>query len=192
MPKMNNGKVYVCPVSHAWGLDNIFRRLLQDPLKILAPHVKDGMTVLDIGCGPGFFTVAMAELVGDSGRVIATDLQDGMLEKLGKKIRGTQLEKRIMLHKCKEDSLNVPDKADFALAFYMVHEVPDHKGFFNELFSVVKPSGKFLIVEPKVFHVSKKEFEKTVNAGVKAGFNALPGPGMFLGRTVILERPNNL
>lgn len=188
---MNDRKVYVCPASHAWGLDNRFRRLIQDPLRILAPYVKDGMTVMDIGCGPGFFTLAMAELVGESGRVIAADLQEGMLKKLAKKIRGTQLEKRIMLHKCEEDRLNVPDKADFALAFYMVHEVPDHEGFFRELFSVVKPSGKFLIVEPKVFHVSKKEFEKTVNAGVKAGFKAMPGPGMFFGRTVILERPDN-
>ena len=44
------------------------------------------MTVLDVGCGPGFFTLDMARLVGPSGRVIAADLQEGMLEKLGQKI----------------------------------------------------------------------------------------------------------
>jgi ubiquinone/menaquinone biosynthesis C-methylase UbiE len=39
------------------------------------------MTVLDIGCGPGFFTIDMARMVGDSGRVIAADLQAAMLQK---------------------------------------------------------------------------------------------------------------
>jgi len=58
----------VCPVDLSGGLDNIFRRWLQNPQKILLPHVKEGMAALDFGCGPGFFTLAMAELVGPTGR----------------------------------------------------------------------------------------------------------------------------
>lgn len=188
---MNKAKIHVCPVSHAWGLDNRFRRLIQDPVKILAPYVKEGMTVMDIGCGPGFFTLAMAELVGESGHVIAVDLQEGMLEKIDRKIRGTKYESRITLHRCEEGSINVTDKVDFVLAFYMVHEVPDRTIFFKEIFDLFKPKGQFLVVEPKIFHVSKREFEKTVDFGVKAGFKALQGPRMYFGRTVILERPNN-
>lgn len=186
-----NNRDNVCPVSHAWGLDNLFRRLIQDPVKILAPYVREGMTALDIGCGPGFFTVAMAELSGGSGRVIAADLQEGMLKRLGNKIKGTHLEKRIMLHRCEKNRLNITEHADFALAFYMVHEVPDQTAFFRELFSVIKPSGKILIVEPKVFHVTKKEFERTIDTGVRAGFKVLTGPRMFFGRTAVLERPDN-
>ncbi|KAB3547857.1 MAG: SAM-dependent methyltransferase, partial [ANME-2 cluster archaeon] len=48
---------HVCPVESAGGLDNRVRRLLQNPQKILGNYVKEGMTALDLGCGPGFFSV---------------------------------------------------------------------------------------------------------------------------------------
>lgn len=47
----------ICPVEAAGGLDNRFRKILQDPQKILKPYLRDGMQILDLGCGPGFFTV---------------------------------------------------------------------------------------------------------------------------------------
>lgn len=186
---MNRRKDHLCPVSHAWGLDNIFRRMLQNPAKILAPYLNEGMSALDLGCGPGFFTLAMAELVGESGHVIASDVQEGMLQKVDKKITGTKLEKRITLHRCEKDGINLQRRVDFALAFYMVHEVPDRALFFNEIFDILKPSGRFLVVEPKMFHVSEKEFKDTVNDAVAAGFKAFKGPGIPFSMTVILERP---
>ena len=77
---MSDGNKRVCPVERAGSLDNRFRRWLQDPRKILSPHIKEGMTVLDLGCGPGYFTIDIAQMVGKSGRVIAADLQEGMLK----------------------------------------------------------------------------------------------------------------
>jgi len=58
------------------------RRLGQDPVKILSPYVREGMTVLEPGPGMGFFTIPLARLVGPSGRVIAVDLQPKMIESL--------------------------------------------------------------------------------------------------------------
>ena len=55
------------------------------------------MTVVDMGCGPGFFTVEMAKLLNGGGTVIAADLQEGMLEKVRQKIAGTALEQRVRL-----------------------------------------------------------------------------------------------
>lgn len=88
---MGLGKTRVCPVEMAGSLDNRIRRWVQDPQKILAPYIAEGMTVLDLGCGPGFFSIDMAQMVGKSGRVIAADLQEGMLQKLRDKIQGTEL-----------------------------------------------------------------------------------------------------
>src|SRR5690606_36681330 len=82
----------VCPVACAGTLDGVFRRWLQSPRRILSPYIREGMTVLDFGCGPGFFTVTMAELVGPTGHVIAADLQEGMLDLLESRIRGSRLE----------------------------------------------------------------------------------------------------
>ena len=132
----------VCPVERSGSLDNMFRKWFQNPRKILAPHVREGMTVMDIGCGPGFFTVEMAFMIGESGHVIACDLQEGMLDKLRNKIRGGELESRIVTHLCQTGRLGVTEEVDFALAFYMVHEVPDKEGFFAEVYSVLKPGGR--------------------------------------------------
>jgi hypothetical protein len=53
--KMKEDKNRVCPVELAGSLDNRFRRWIQNPYKILSPYVKEGMKVLDVGCGPRFF-----------------------------------------------------------------------------------------------------------------------------------------
>lgn len=171
----------------AGSLDNRMRRWVQNPQKILQPFIAPGMTVLDIGCGPGFFTLDMARMVGGSGRVIAVDLQEGMLHKLRAKIRGTELEERIILHRCAESGIGVTEKVDFALCFYVAHELPDQRAFFAELLSILKPKGRALLVEPP-FHVSKREFEETVRMAGEAGFRPAAGPKVFLSKTALLEK----
>lgn len=177
----------VCPVSHAGTLDNRLRRWLQNPRQILSPFVRDGMTVLDIGCGPGFFTLEIAHLVGASGRVIASDQQEGMLAKIRAKIRGSELEPRIILHQCREDRIGISTPVDFALAFYMVHEVPDQAAFFREIGSILKPGGQLFVVEPPL-HVSHKAFAATVATARAAGLTPLPGPKILLSKTAILRK----
>ena len=183
----NDGKNRICPVEIAGSLDNKMRRWLQDPRKILRPHIVEGMTVLDLGCGPGFFSVDIAQMVGKSGRVIAADLQEGMLRKLRDKIQGTELEERITLHKCVKNKIGLSEDVDFILAFYMVHEVPDQGGLFHEMTSTIKQNGRVFIVEPP-FHVSKTAFEETIRKARDAGFTPVERPKVFLGRTVILKK----
>ena len=166
----------VCPVELASSLDNKIRRWLQNPHKILAPYIKEGMTALDIGCGPGFFSIEMAKMVGASGKVISADLQEGMLQKLGNKIRGTELEKRIKLVKCDNDKINVFERVDFILAFFMVHEVPDKNSFFSQLKDILNERGQLLLVEPKLFHVSREAFELTTKVAENNGFKVYQGP----------------
>ena len=69
---MGEKNEHVCPVEKAGGFDSGIRKLLQRPKKILGNYAREGMTVLDLGCGPGFFSVEMAEMVGASGKVIST------------------------------------------------------------------------------------------------------------------------
>jgi ubiquinone/menaquinone biosynthesis C-methylase UbiE len=177
----------VCPVALAGGLDNRIRRWFQNPLTILKPYIKEGMTVLDIGCGPGFFSIPLARLAGKPGRVIAADLQEGMLQKLRSKIKGTELEDRITLHQCKEDKIGVTEKVDFILAFYMVHEIPNQLNFFNELASILEPNGRVFVVEP-LFHVSKKAFEETVQLARNAGLLPIERPSVIFSRAVIFGK----
>jgi ubiquinone/menaquinone biosynthesis C-methylase UbiE len=143
------------------------------------------MTVLDLGCGPGFFLIEIAKMVSDSGKVMAADLQEGMLEKVEKKIKGTDLEQRFEIHKCQDDKIGVTEKVDFVLAFYMIHEVPDQDKLFGELRSILKPEGKIYIIEPKL-HVSKKSFERMINRLINIGFEIIDRPKIFFSRTVLL------
>ena len=182
----------VCPVEKLGRLEIGLRKWLQNPNKILRTYINEDMIVLDIGCGTGFFTVEIAKMVGRSGKVIAADLQKGMLIKLKNKIRGTEIEKTIRLHKCQEDRIGIAEKVDFIVAFYMVHEVPDQKKFFKDIMSTLKPNGRFLIVEPKYFHVSKRNFKKTVRDAMDVGFKPVEKLRVFLGRAIVICRPSSL
>jgi len=184
---VSNRNNRVCPVERAGSLDNRIRRWLQNPQKILKPYIEEGMTVLDVGCGPGFFSIDMAQMVGKSGRVIASDLQEGMLQKVSDKIKGTELEKRITLHKCEENKIGVSEHVDFVLLFYMVHEIPNKEEFFNEIGTILSPNGQVLIVEPP-FHVSKSAFEETVRKARDTGFTDVEGPTVLFSKTVILKK----
>jgi ubiquinone/menaquinone biosynthesis C-methylase UbiE len=181
-----NQKSRVCPVSLAGSLDNRIRRYLQNPRKILGPYIEEGMTVLDIGCGPGFFSMELAQMVGKSGRVIAADLQEGMLHKIRDKVQGTELEERIKFHKCETNRLGLSENVDFVLAFYMVHEVPDKQGFLNEIKSILKPNGRVLIIEPP-FHTSKKVFDEIVRKALTAGLKVINRPKIFPNKVVFLQ-----
>ena len=184
---MRNNNQRVCPVEIAGGLDNRIRRWIQNPQKILKPYIKKGMTVLDLGCGPGFFSIDIAQIVGKSGRVIASDLQEGMLQKVKDKIKGTELEERITLHKSEENKIGVSDHVDFVLLFYMVHEVPQKEDFFNEIGTILRPNGQILIVEPP-FHVSKSAFNEMINQAKDVGFTNTAGPNVLFSKTVILKK----
>ena len=184
---MANNKNQVFKAERAGKLEGKFRKLIQNPKRILGRYIKEGMTVLDFGCGSGFFTISAAEFVSSSGKVIAADLQDGMLNKVKEKIEGKEIEKRIILHKCNEDSIGIKEKVDFIIAFYVVHEVPDQKKFLKEVKSLLKPGGKLFIVEPK-FKVSQKEFEKMINNAFKIGFSEFRNPKITLSRAIILQK----
>ena len=141
-------KNHICPVEGAGFLETRFRRWLQNPRKIVQPYIKNGMTVLDMGCGPGFFTLDIAQLVGTTGKVIAADLQEGMLQILQNNLQNSGLQSRVILHQCEKHQIGVTTKVDFVLLFFVAHEIPNHPALFKELHSILNPDGQILIVEP--------------------------------------------
>ena len=183
---MSGQGVRACPVALARGLDNGFRRWIQNPLRLLGPHVREGMTVLDFGCGPGFFTIDLARLVGPSGRVLAVDLQAGMLDIVRAKVQGTPLEARVVLHRCEPSGIGLSEPVDFALAFYMVHELPDQAAFFADVRPLLLPKGRLFVVEPPL-HVSRAAFEGTLRIARDAGFLVAARPRVSFSKAALLE-----
>lgn len=186
--KKNEDRNRVCPVERAGALDTRFRRFFQSPKRILKPFVKTGMTVVDLGCGPGVYTLELAKMVGRKGSVIAADIQEGMLQIVEKKIKDTSLENIIRLHKTNQKSLNLSVEADFILAFYVLHEIPDKEILYQELYALVKPGGKLLIIEPKG-HVTKQEFGNMIHRLESLGFYLVNSAKVFFSRRILLQKP---
>lgn len=180
----------VCPVWIGYFLASPVRKLFENPQKILKPYVEEGMTVLDIGCAMGFFSLPLARMVGGRGKVVCVDLQAKMLESLEKRARRAGLSDRIETRICQQDSLGLGDVAeevDFALAYAVVHEVPDASKFFSEAYGSIKPSGRLLLAEPKG-HVSEEDFEITIAAAKQSGFSVVGDPEIRRSRTTLLEK----
>ena len=180
----------VCPIWVGYLLASPIRKLFQDPKKILGPYVKKGMKVLDIGCAMGFFSLPLAQMVGLNGKVTCVDVQEKMIRSVEKRAQKRGLSNTIEIRLCHQDSLGLDDleeEIDFALAFAVVHEIPDALKFFSEIHDALKPTGRFLVVEPKG-HVSERGFKKTVSIAGQNGFIVIESPPISRSRVVLLEK----
>ena len=181
---------HVCPWWFGTLLASRVRKLVQDPARILSPYVGAGMTALEPGPGMGFFTVELARLVGPKGKVVAVDLQQPMLDGVRARAERSGLADRLVLRKVTPDSLGVGDLAgqiDFALVFWMLHEVPDQARFLGEIAAALAPGGKVLLCEPRG-HVSAKAFEASLEVAAKVGLRVESRPSIRLSRAALLAR----
>jgi 2-polyprenyl-3-methyl-5-hydroxy-6-metoxy-1,4-benzoquinol methylase len=176
---------HVCPWWLAYTFDNPVRKLFHQPSKILGPYIEKGMKVMDVGCGMGFFSIGMAKMVGDEGKVFSVDLQQKMLEVTQKRAKRAGLAARIFPHRCQPDTLGLKEKVDFILTFWMVHEVKNKNSFFSELHSNLAAGGKILIAEPKI-HVSPKAFQKTMKIAQSTGLRLCGRPAIRFSLTALL------
>jgi ubiquinone/menaquinone biosynthesis C-methylase UbiE len=177
---------HVCPWWLCFTFDNLIRKLFHSPENILAPYVHEGDTVLDVGPGMGYFSIPLARMVGDKGKVIAADVQAPMLAALRKRVKKQGLEGCVVPHLCKSDSIGIRDPIDFVLAFWMVHEVPNQNRFFREIKLLLKPEGKLLLAEPTI-HVTRSMFEETQKRAEEAGFKVMANPKISMSRTALLS-----
>lgn len=165
----------VCPWWLGYFLLNPFRSLVQDPERIVSPYVKAGMKVLEVGPGMGFFTFPLARLVGESGKIYAVDLQERMIRALKRRMDKRGLASRVEARVCSEHSLQVGDltgSIDFAIAFAVVHEVPDPRQLFREMVDSLKQGGIMLLSEPRG-HVSTDEFAASRRVAEDAGLQSI-------------------
>ncbi len=166
------------------------RRLMYDPEKILRPYVEPGMTVLDVGCGMGFFSLATARLVGIDGRVVAIDLQPKMIHVLKRRATRAGLSERVDARVCQRDSLGGQDLAasiNLALVLNMIHEVWDKHRFLAQIHHMLVPKGRVLLVGPRA-HMSARELNETEAIAQMVGFSILDRPSIKGSGATLLEK----
>ncbi|GAB6113063.1 class I SAM-dependent methyltransferase [Desulfomicrobium salsuginis] len=138
-----------CPVWLRWmvELDNPFARTNRAAFIIEHLGLEEGMSVLDAGCGPGRLTIPAAQAVGPAGRVLATDIQGGMLARVREKAF-TQGMTNIEFLQAGLGDGNLPEKAfDRALLVTVLGEIPDRAASLREIFGALRPGGILSVTE---------------------------------------------
>jgi 2-polyprenyl-3-methyl-5-hydroxy-6-metoxy-1,4-benzoquinol methylase len=161
----------VCPWWMGYTLLIPIRKFQHDPYKILGTHINQGMTVMDYGSAMGFFSIPMAKMTGAAGKVYCVDIQEKMFANLKKRAANhgvSSVVKPLLVGK-DYNPTELKEKLDLVLLFMVAHEVPDQASLFNDLYSMLKPGGKIIFVEPKG-HVKPEDFLKSIQWARAAGF----------------------
>jgi cyclopropane fatty-acyl-phospholipid synthase-like methyltransferase len=148
------------------------------------------MTVVEPGCGMGFFTLPLARMVGPDGRVVCVDIEERMVTRLMKRARKAGLAERIESRICRDSDLGVRDwegRVDLVAAIHVVHEVPDARAFLTQAHQLLKPSSRLLIVEPGG-HVDEQAFQETLAFARQTGFKELEPPTLRARLTALWEK----
>jgi len=165
------------------------RRLWQDPASIVAPYVREGMTVFEPGPGMGFFTLELARRVGASGRVVVVDVQPEMLDRLKRRLAKAGLLERVDVRAAPAHSMGIADLAetiDLVFAFAVVHEFPSARTFFLEAAESLKPGGRMLLAEP-AGHVTSAQFESELADAARANLHPVDRPVIRRSRAALLQ-----
>jgi ubiquinone/menaquinone biosynthesis C-methylase UbiE len=180
----------VCPVWIGYLLLSPFRKLRQNPERILGSFLCPGMIALDYGSAMGYFSLPMAGFVGPEGKVVCADIQEGMLQALMKRAKKAKVENVIEPFLIAGPRI-IPEKylnkIDFALLFSVAHEVPDQDTLFREIYTVLKPGGKLLFSEPSG-HISRSAFASSVRTAENNYFQQIEQPEISGVHSVLLKK----
>jgi len=181
---------HTCPVWIGRLLVSPVRRLVENPLKILAPFVHSGATVIDVGSAMGFHSLDLARLVGPEGRVVCLDIQEEMLAGLVRRARRKGLNDIIDARLCSQDGLALDEfagTAELVTAFNVVHETAYPSRFLSECAETLRPGGRLLIAEPKG-HVTVDDFAETIAVALSLGLVANEAPTVWRSHTALFAK----
>jgi ubiquinone/menaquinone biosynthesis C-methylase UbiE len=109
--------------------------------------IAPGMTVADIGAGNGYYTVRLAERVGDKGRVLAQDIDDAALKRLGTRVERERLD-NVSIKPGDIDDPRLPENSfDRIFMVHMYHEVTEPYAFIWRLRPALKRGGQVIVVD---------------------------------------------
>jgi ubiquinone/menaquinone biosynthesis C-methylase UbiE len=131
----------------AW-LDRPEREREEAPSKAIAAlALRKGDVVADVGAGSGYYTVRLAEAVGPTGRVVATDLQPGMLEILRTRVARERLTNVEVVPGRADDPVLPANTFDLVLLVDVYHELASPQVFVRKLKAALTRGGRLVLIE---------------------------------------------
>jgi ubiquinone/menaquinone biosynthesis C-methylase UbiE len=110
-------------------------------------RLKEGMAVADIGAGSGYFTERLAQAVGPTGKVFATDVQPGMLRLLEIRRKQKNLANVQVVRGTLQSTGLAAASIDLALLVDVYHEFGEPQAMLQDLRRALKPGGRIALVE---------------------------------------------
>lgn len=180
-----------CPVWLRWmvELDNPFTRTNRAAFIIEQLQPEQGMTILDAGCGPGRLTLPLAEKVGSNGKIVAMDIQEGMLARTKIKAEAAGLQNIEYLQAGLGGGELGYNRFDKAVMVTVLGEIPDQKKGMQELFNSLKPGGVLSITEV-VFDPHFQRRSSVISLALEAGFKKKAFFGNKIAYVLHLQKPH--
>lgn len=179
-----------CPVWLRWlvELDNPFTKTNRAAVIIQHLDLQAGMSVLDVGCGPGRLVIPAAQCVGDQGKVVALDMQPGMLARAREKAQQANLRNIEFVQAGIGEGKLTHDHFDRALLVTVLGEVPDRAAALQEIFAALKPGG-ILSVTEIIFDPHFQRRTTVTQLASAAGFHLKAFFGNRIAYTLHLQKP---
>ncbi len=179
-----------CPSWLAWlvELDNPFTTVNRAETIVQHLDLKPGMTVVDIGCGPGRVTLPVARKVSPSGEVVAMDIQADMIRRVQEKARTAYLTNITFLHAGIGEKKLEHNKFDRALLVTVLGEIPHRGVALKEIFDGLKPGG-ILSVTEIIFDPHFQSRSAVLRLAKAVGFKEKNMFGNRIAFTIHLEKP---
>lgn len=159
--------------------------------------VKSGMVICDMGCGNGYHTLPLAQMVGEKGKILAVDVQPQMIEMLRQNIERQGLKNIEPIQGLYHDPKLPPNTCDLILLVDVYHEFSHPVQMLTSMRAALKPEGQLVLVEFRAeddtvpikpeHKMTKDQITKEMNANgfeLKRQYDGLPWQHlMFFGKS---------
>jgi ubiquinone/menaquinone biosynthesis C-methylase UbiE len=179
-----------CPAWLRWmvELDNPFTKTNRAAVIVEHLQLQPGMAVADIGCGPGRLAVPVARAVGPSGRVVAVDVQTGMLDRARAKAAAADVSNIEFVEAAVGSGALQREAFDRVLLVTVLGEIPDQAACLAEAFAALRPGGVLSVTEV-IFDPHFQRQSRVARAAEAAGFRRRAVFGNRIAYTMHLEKP---
>lgn len=176
-----------CPTSLKWIVDLPLRKRYMRPVLSRA-GLKPGETVLELGPGPGAFTVDAARLLGEKGKLIAVDIEPEMIAEVKRRVHKAGIT-NVETHTASAYELPIPDESvDRVFMVTVLPEIPDPVKGLREVYRVLKPDGVFSTTE-EFLDPDYPRRKTTIRWAKEAGFVLEEIFGNWLLYTINFHKP---
>ncbi len=152
--------------------NNVLRYFFTPPERLVKKYIEPGSRAVDLGCGAGFHTLAIARIVGEKGTVYAVDFDARVISRLQRRARRRSFDRVIEARATSASEIDFIESGSvhFVLAEGLLCCMTDHAGAIRQIKRVLRPEGKAYLSVVKLLRpddprtVSREEWQRLLSS----------------------------